>query len=84
MRPSVNVQGGYKLMRLRSMKNINRKYWDMIPMPDTVIDEVDILGKDKTQLLVFNDHKGRLIEDVDVELTGLDGDGDEKYSPLKT
>ena len=47
MRPSVNIKGGYKFMRLRSMKNINRKYWDMIPMPDTVIDEVDILGKDK-------------------------------------
>ena len=48
----------------------------MTPMPDTVIDRVNILGKDKQELLVFNDCKGWLIGDGD-------GDEDKNDSPLK-
>ena len=43
MGPSGNIQGGFKFMRLRSMKNITRRSWDMIPMTDTVIDWVKLL-----------------------------------------
>ena len=46
-------------------------------MPDTVIDWVNLLGKYQQQLSVFNDRKGQIIGDGDVELTGVDLDESE-------
>ena len=63
------------------MKNISGKYWYMIPMPDTVIDRVNLLGKDQPEILVFTDRKGQIIGDNDVYLTGVDGD--ENQAPLQ-
>ena len=31
-------------MILRPTKNITRQYWDIISMPDTVIDQVNLIG----------------------------------------
>ena len=76
MGPSVNIQGGFKFIRLRSMKNIKRRYWDIIPMPDTVIYHINILGKYQQELLIFTSHKGQLVEYGDAKLTVVDGDGD--------
>ena len=45
MGPSGNVQGGFKFMSLRSFKKITSQSLDIIMMPDTVIDQVDLLGK---------------------------------------
>ena len=59
------------------MKNITRRSWDIIPMPDTVIGRVNILGKYQLEILVFTDRKGRLIGDGDVNLTGVDRDENE-------
>ena len=64
------------------MKNITRRSWYMIPMPDTVIDRVNLLGKYQQEQL-FTDHKVQIIGDGDVELTGVDGDGDENEAPIK-
>ena len=47
----------------------------MIPIPDTVIDWVNIFGKYQPELLLFSDLKGQLIIDGDVDLIVLDGDG---------
>ena len=66
----------FKFMSLRSMKNITRRSWDNIPITDTVIDRVNLLGKDQQELLVFTACKGQTIGDGDVELTEVDGDGD--------
>ena len=63
-------------MSLRSMENITRRYWDITPMPDIVIDRVNILGKNKQELLVFTDREARLIGDGDVYIIGVDGGGD--------
>jgi hypothetical protein len=67
--PTGNLQGGYFFMSLSSGKKIKRYSWDEIPMPDTVIDRVNELGKGQPEQLVFTDRKGRLIGDVD--LTGV-------------
>ena len=75
--PSRNIQGGFKFMSLRPKKNITRQSWDMIPMPYEVIDRVNILGKYQQELSVFTDHRGQVIVDGDVDLTGVDGDEDE-------
>ena len=41
------------------------------------------MGKDRQEILVFTDHKGRIIKDSDVDLTWVDGYGDENEAPLK-
>ena len=50
-------------------------------MPDTVISQVNILGKDQPYMLIFTDCKGLLIGDSDVEITGVYGGGDENETP---
>ena len=67
------------------MKNITRQYWDIIPMPNIVIDWLNLLGKYQKDILAFAYCKGRIIGDVDVDLTGVDGGeyGDENEAPLK-
>ena len=52
-------------------------------MPDTVIDRFNLLGKYQHDILIFTDCKGRIIGDGDVELTVVDGDGDENDPSLK-
>ena len=64
------------------MKNITRRSWDMILVPDTVIYRVNLLGKHQQGILVFTYSKGKIIEDGNVELTGVDGDGDENEARL--
>ena len=73
--PSGNLQGGFKFMSLTTMQTIVRRRWDAIPMPDTVIDRVNLLGKDQPELFTFTDRKSRRIGDV--ELPGVDGDENE-------
>jgi hypothetical protein len=72
-------------MSLTSAKKIVRQSWDKIPMPQTVIDRVNHLGKDQPDQFVFTDRKGQPIGDVealhvadktnvDDELPGVDGE----------
>jgi hypothetical protein len=68
--PSGNLQGGFKFMALNSGKKIVHHSWDVIPMPDLVIDQVNILGCDQPQHMTFTDRHGRLIGNV--EIPGVD------------
>jgi hypothetical protein len=68
--PSGNIQGGFKFMALNSGKKIVRHSWDVIPMPDLVIDRVNALGRDQPQHMTFTDRHGRFIGDV--EIPGVD------------
>ena len=43
--PSGNTQGGLNFMSIHSEKNITRRSWDAIPMPETVISRVNELAK---------------------------------------
>ena len=70
-------------MSLRSTKKITRQSWDIIPMPNTVIDWVNILGKYQQELLLCTDRKGRIIGDDNIKIIGVDGDRYENESPLK-
>ena len=67
-------------MRLRWIKKITGRSWDMILMPDTVIDSVNLLGVKQPELLVFTDWKVRLVGYGYVEITIVGGD--ESESPL--
>jgi hypothetical protein len=72
---SGNVQGGFKFMALNSGKKIVRRSWDVIPLPDVVINGVNELGKDQPRLMTFMDRHGRLIGDM--EIPGVDSTEDE-------
>ena len=72
MGPSGNKQGGFKFMSLHSGKKVTRQSWDRLPMPDTVIARVNLLGKGQPEQLTFLDRKGHPIGDV--ELTGVGDD----------
>jgi hypothetical protein len=64
--PSGNLQGGFKFMALNSGKKIVRRSWDVIPMPDAVINSVNELGKDQPSLMTFTDRHGRLIGEMEI------------------
>jgi hypothetical protein len=59
-------------MALHSGNKIVRRSWDVIPMPDLVIDRVNALGRDQPQHMTFTDRHGRLIGDV--EIPGVDAE----------
>ena len=71
-------------MSLVLIKDITRKSWDIIPMPDTVIDLVYLLGKYQQQILVFTDDKVQLIGDGNAEITEVDVYGDYIEAPSKS
>jgi hypothetical protein len=62
-------------MALNSGKKIVRQSWDVIPMPDVVINRVNELGRDQPSLMTFTDRHGRLIGDM--EISGVDSTEDE-------
>jgi hypothetical protein len=68
--PSGNLQAGLKFMALNSGTKIFRGSWDVIPMPDIVIDPVNTLGCDQPQHMTFTNRHGRFIGDV--EIPGVD------------
>jgi hypothetical protein len=73
--PSGNIQGGFKFMALNSGNKIVRRSWDVISLPDVVINRVNELGKDQPHLVTFTDRHGRLIGDM--EIPGVDSTKDE-------
>jgi hypothetical protein len=78
--PRGNLQGGFKFMILNSGKKIVRRSWDVIPMPDIMIDRVNALCRDQPQHLTFTDRHGRLMSDV--EIPGVDDqEEDDEHLP---
>jgi hypothetical protein len=64
--PIGNLQGGFKFMALISGKNFFHRSWNVIPMPDLVIDRVNALCRDQPQHIAFTDRHGCLIGDVEI------------------
>ena len=77
--PSGNQQGVYQFISLKKGNKITRYSWDEIPMPDTVIDQVNKLGENQLGYFIFTNHRSRQIGEVD--LTGVDGEINE--APLR-
>ena len=69
MGPSGNIQGGFMFMNLSTMKKITKRYWDIIPIPNTIIYRVNLLGIYQQDILVFIDCRGQIIGDGYFELT---------------
>jgi hypothetical protein len=53
--PSSNRQGGHLFMSLNTGRIISRRSWNVIPMPQTVIDHVNTMAVNQPRLLTFLD-----------------------------
>ena len=70
MGPRGNKQGEFKFMTLVSMKKVVRQSWDEIPMPETLILQVNALSEGKINNLDLLDDKKSPIGEL--EITGVD------------
>jgi hypothetical protein len=61
--PSGNSQGGHRFLTLNTSKVVTRQSWDVLPMPQSVIDCVNFLGWDQPLLTVLTDRSGNVIGD---------------------
>jgi hypothetical protein len=72
--PSGNLHGRFKFMALKTGEKIFHRCWDVIPMPDLVIDRVNALGHDQPPQMTFTYRHECLIGDI--EIPGVDADED--------
>mgnify|MGYP006998131545 CR=1 FL=1 len=63
--PSGNTQGGHKFFTLNTSKAITCRSWDVLPMPQSVINHVNFVGRDQPSQAVFIDCTGNVIGDND-------------------
>jgi hypothetical protein len=63
--PSGNAQGGHKFFTLNTSRVITRWSWDILPMPKSVVDRVNFIGRDQPQQAVFLNRSGNPIGDGD-------------------
>ena len=61
-------------MALKNGRKITGRSWDVIPIPDIVIDRVNTLGTGQPEILTYTDRHGRLIRGI--EIPGVDPDDD--------
>ena len=70
--PSGNMQHAQKFLSLKTGEVITRYAWDVLPMPNGVIERVNALGDGQPELLTFTNRHGATIGDVD-EIAGVAG-----------
>jgi hypothetical protein len=70
--PSGNTQGGQKFFTLNTTKVITRRSWDILPMPQSVIDRVNFIGRDQPSQSVFTDRSGNVIGNDDPSYDNYD------------
>jgi hypothetical protein len=63
--PSRNAQGRHNLFTLNTSRVITRWSWDVIPMPKSIVDRVNFIGRDQPIQIVFLDRAGNPIGDGD-------------------
>ena len=67
-----NEQGVFLFMSLNSLKKITIRSWDTIPMPNTIIAQVNKIPYKKQYQFIFTDCRGSTIGDI--KITRLDKD----------
>ena len=58
-------------MSLQTGQKITRYNWDEIPIPQTVTNQVNVIGKDQPGHFIFTDRKSQQIGESDI--TGVEG-----------
>jgi hypothetical protein len=59
--PSGNTHGGQRFFALNTGRVITRGGWDVIPMPNSVVDRVNFFGRDQPFQAIFTDCSGTVI-----------------------
>jgi hypothetical protein len=74
LRPTGNEQGGFYFMSLASGKRLNRNHWHELPMPQDVVDRVEVLARRSftSRDLVFQFHDGAPVDDDDESVADPD------------
>ena len=62
--PSGNVQGGHKFYTLNSVSEVVRQTWKVLPIPQSIIDRINVKAQGQPAHPVFTDCKGNPIGDV--------------------
>ncbi len=65
--PSGNVQGGHKFWTLNTGSVVVRRDWAVLPMPQSVIDRINLKAKGQPTLPIFTDRLGNPIGDTPVD-----------------
>ncbi len=65
---SENAQGGHRFFTLNTSRLITRRSWDVIPMPTSVVQHINFIGKDQPLHAVFLDRNGNPIGDSDAKI----------------
>ena len=76
--PSRNLQGRYKFITLNTTKKIVWRSWDLIPMPDMVITQVNTFGGIGKKYLTFTYRQGCLIGLVLITGVGAKSEEEER------
>ena len=61
LRQTVNAQGGYLFMSLRTLARINRNHWIVLPLPSTVKLVIEQLAENNPEGLDICDRNGRAL-----------------------
>jgi hypothetical protein len=77
--PSGNLQHVQQFLNLTTGEVITRYAWDVLPMPNGVIERVNTLGHDQPEQLTFTNCHGDVIGDADPEIAGVEGDNDDDH-----
>jgi hypothetical protein len=64
---SGNVQGGHKFWTLNTGSVVVRRDWAVLPMPQSVIDQINLKAKGQLALPIFTDQLGNPIGDTPVD-----------------
>jgi hypothetical protein len=74
--PSGNAQGGHKFFTLNTSWVITCRSWDVIPMPKSVVDRVNFIGRDQPIQPMFLNCAGNPIGDGDADYEEADLPGE--------
>ena len=72
-----NLQGGFKFGILKTGQKITRYNYDEIPIPQIVINRVNVPGKDQPENFIFTDRKGWKIDESEIK----EVEGDQNGTP---
>jgi hypothetical protein len=82
-RPTGNAHGGYYFIRLDTGRQINRRDWTPLPMPDLVIDQVHRLARraKANPTLTFTNTRNKDIDELYANIQGINDDDDPIAGP---
>ena len=81
-KPTGNAQGGFWFYSLTTGRMLDRRRWTALPMPQDVIDRVNVLARSNPVGMNFTNMRNEAVYDIDAEYdSDSDSDDDSDYDP---